>query len=287
MRKCRKAKALFWLVMCLSALAVGQQPGKKAAAKFTPDEQEFRDANTLSRNGKHEEARKEFTDYQGKHPDDLLVPVRVAYDYLFDVGFPLKDKSEFGSLVDDMDKAIQKFELLKSQGCPGTYLAEGTLDCDYIGAALYSTRVVLRIKRDGGALKSKDLNAADDNQFFFYAHRSKSVQAQFLLGVHEYQASMATWLGVPAAWALKKFRKTPVDRDEGLRLIVASLKDQSPFVDDVWLFILDVEIENKSGADMLAKEYSSAAIIARLQPKYPNNRIFGNGLTSSFHVPAE
>jgi hypothetical protein len=268
---------LFWFAVCLSAPADGFQWG---ASEDTSGAQIFFQAVALSYDGNHQVARKKFAEYQLNHPDDLLAPIRVSYDHLFDVNLSKMTKGDYDDLIKAMDSAIAIFESKRCAGTDLRQLAGDTLDCDYVGAALYSARVVWRIKRDG-AFHNRSENGADDKQFFVHAERSKSPQAKFLLGIHEYEASNAKWHGIGASWALK-LHGTPVDQDEAIRNIEASFANESPFADDVWFYVLRLELQHKPGAETLAKNHSPASIIARLQPKHPHNRIFADGLSSSF-----
>lgn len=267
------------LAACLSAPALSVQP--RPSAVRTPDEMLFLDAVALSYNGQHDAARKEFEEYQRRHPDDLLVPIRLVEDQLFDVNLK-PDAATYDRLLGIVDAAIGTYV---SKQCSGTDLrgiGNGALDCDYAGAALYSFRVALRIKRDGKFANWSE-NGADDKQFRTLAERSfaetGSCQAEFLLGVHEYEASGATVWHLPAAWLLRK-KGIPVDQEHAIRMIQAALGDKSPFADDVWFYVLWVEIKNKPGADEFAKKFSEAAIVTRLYPKYPHNRLLEDGFHS-------
>lgn len=271
----RNANAMVALLLtaCVSAPALDQST------------KTFPEGVRLSYDGDHQEARREFLAYKKAHPDDLLSALRLDYDYLFDVN---TSEGEYGSLLRDADAAIGIFEAEKRAGtpCSGTDLkgiAGDTLDCDYVGAALYSFRVAIRIKKDGKFADWKE-DGEDDRQFFAYAvpsARAGCVQAEFLLAVHEYEASSARVLGAPllVPWILKK-KGIPVDRDDALRNLVASLRDKSPFADDVRFYILRIELEHKEGDQELEKKASPAALIAILQPKYPHNRMFEDSLDS-------
>ena len=265
---CSKA-TIFLLAVCLSAPVFGSQ----SVAEHLSDTQLFRTAVVLSYDGNHNAAREKFDEYRKSHPDDLLVPIRVFYDHLFDVHASKMDKDEYQRLLHEADVAIALFESKKCAGTDLAGIAGDTLDCDYVGAALYSFRAVLRVKNESAIwkLKNSKVLRADDNSFFFYARRSRSLQAQFLLGVHEYEISQSI---------LGFITGDPRDRDEALKTIGRSLASRSPFADDVWFYVLRLELKNQDGAQFFIKDHPPAAIIAMLQPKYPHNRMFGDGLSS-------
>ncbi len=270
---------------------------QKNASSCPGDACAFLEAQNLSYNGYHKGhysyeayhpgAREMFRQYKSVHPDDFLSVIRMDYDYLFDVN---ASPAEYAALLQDVDTAIARFEALKYAGtpCAGTDLkgiARGALDCNYIGAALYSFREAIRIKKDG---KFADWNAngVDDRQFFSYARTSASagcIQAKFLLAVHEYEAGNATLAGIPhiIPWVLRT-KGVPADRDDAVRKLAHALaaNDQSPFADDIRFYVLRIELQHKYGAEELSKEFPPAALIAQLQPKYPHNRMFEDGLES-------
>lgn len=261
------------LIVMLVACFLAPASISEVGPEHSPDVTVFLQAVTLSYDGQHDAARAKFGEYRERHPEDLLVPIRVFYDHLFDVRLSKMDKGEYQDLLHQVNDAITLFE---AKGCAGTDLtgiAGDTLDCDYIGAALYSFRAVLRIKNESALWKfqNRNLLRADDDEFFLYAKRSKSLQSQFLLGVHEYELSQSL---------IGSFIRDPHDRDHGLRTIEGSLASMSPFADDGWFYVLRIELKNQDGAALLIKDHPPAAIIARLQPKYPHNRMFGDGLTS-------
>lgn len=270
------------LAVCLSASALGNKGASRRHEPAGDDIRLFHRALRDSYDGKHAVAREEFREYQERHPDDMLVPVRVLYDHLFDVHDADMDRGEYRALLAMMNAAISRYARV---GCAGTDLqgiGNGTLDCNYVGAALYSSREALYLAFHGTLwrLMHKDLIGADDRRFFFYVHQAHpSAQTMFLEGLHEYEASNSGWSLV------LKMKNIPASTDDALRIVLAAFEDKSPFADDIWFFALRTELERKPGAERIERIHPPAEIIARLQQKYPDNRIFNDGLTSSFKDP--
>jgi hypothetical protein len=183
-------------------------------------------------------------------------------------------KDEYHRLLGNVNGAIERFELTKK--CAGTDfagIAGDALDCDYAAAALYSLREVLRLKNESTLWKieNRKMLHADDGLFFFYARRSQSLDAQFLLGIHEYELSQSI---------ARFIINDPDNLNEALETIKRSFASKSPFADDVWFYVLRMELKGQDGAQAFVKDYPPAKIIARLQPKYPHNRIFQESLNS-------
>ncbi len=250
---------LWWY---FSATAFGQDD--VAQRKQQDDTHVFLEGVALSYNGDHAAAREKFQEYDRNHPDDLLGPLRMFYDRFFDVHSSKMDEKQYRDLLRDVNRTISIFE---TKGCTGTDLREiagDTLDCEYVGAALYSFREVLFLKNHW--ILNLKAELADDKNFSIHAGRSASLQAAFLMGVHEYEKS-EHFFGR--------------GREEAIRKISAALGDKSPFKDDIWFFVLRTESQNKEGMDDIAKRYPSGEISARLKAKYPDNRIFRDS-TDSF-----
>jgi hypothetical protein len=262
----RKAK-VFLLAVCVSAPAFGSQ----GASAQSGDVSVFLEGVRLSYNGQHEEAQAKFGEYERNHHDDLLVPLRSGMNQLFDVRSSKMSKDEYHELLGDISNAII---LLETKKCVDTDLqgiAGGTLDCDYVGAALYSFRAALRMKNERWywVINNRKMLRADDDQFFYYAKRSKSRQALFLIGVHEYELCQSV---------LGSVTGDPHDCKEALATINRSLDDESPFADDIWFYVLrlefrDLKSQKDDGGGYFEKDHPWAAIVARLYPKYPRNRL--------------
>ena len=112
----------------------------------------------LSYDGHHDEAQKEFGEYRRAHPDDLLVYLRIAYDRFFGKAHGAVSHDEYLLLLNFTNEAIEKYEKI---GCAGTDLksiAGTTLDCPYIGAALYSLRMTIVGKSDSWRKVGNDRN---------------------------------------------------------------------------------------------------------------------------------
>jgi len=258
----RIAAAFFLIWWCLSLTAFGIED--TAQDKQKDDAQVFLEALALSYNGDHVAARQKFQEYGRNHPDDLLGPLRIFYDRFFDVHSSKMDEKQYRELLRDVNRAISIFE---TKACTGTDLREiagNTLDCEYVGAALYSFREVLFLKNHW--ILNLKAEVADDRNFFLHASRSASLQAVFLVGVHEYEKSEHF------------FGK---GREQAIQKISASLNDKSPFRDDIWFFVLRMEAQKKDGMDGIARRYSAGGISARLKASYPNNRFFRDS-TDSF-----
>jgi len=265
-------KAIIAIVaVCLSAPALCAASGPEQ----TSDTQLFFQGLALSYNGDHDAARAKFAEYDQRHPDDLLARLRTFDDRMFDIRSNKLSKEEYRHFLADVNAAIATYE---EKGCSGTDLkgiGDGTLDCDYIAAALYSMRMALYLRNESKwwVFNNRKMLRGEDDRFFFYARRSKSLQAKFLLGVHEYEIVNSRW---------GAFSNDPRDLDEAMRFIKEALDDKSPFANDVLFFALRTEIENQPGAPELTACCPAAAIIAILQPQYPKNRIFQSSLSSSF-----
>ena len=270
------------LVVCLSASASENDGATRRHEPAGDDVRLFYQALRDSYDGRHAAAREEFREYQERHPDDMFVPVRILYDHLFDIHDAGLEGGEYAALLAMMNGAISRFARV---GCAGTDLqgiGNGMLDCNYVGAALYSSREALYLAFHGTfwRMMHKDIIGADDRQFFFYVHQEHpSVQTMFLEGLHEYEAGNSAWSLV------LKMENIPTSMDDALRIVSGTFGDESPFADDVWFFALRTELERKAGAERIERIHPPAEIIARLQPKYPDNRIFSDGLTSSFKDP--
>ena len=248
---------LFWFI---PVAAFGFQD----APKQSGDVYAFLNAVALSYNNYHPQAREEFQKYKQHHPDDLLSRLRMLYDRTSEVHFKDMDQTRYKDLLLEVDEAIDLFEINACVGTDLAGIAENTIDCDYIGAALYSFRVALLAGNESWRWKvvHRKVLRADDDKFFYHAKRSKSLQAQFLLGVHENELSKSVLGGVT---------NDPNDRHEALKLIRNSMKDGSPFADDIWFYVLRQEIDDPAVARSFP-EVPPAVIIARLQAKYPNQK---------------
>ncbi|HUC31244.1 MAG TPA: hypothetical protein VMR99_00970 [Candidatus Paceibacterota bacterium] len=250
------------LAVCFSASA----PGQQITSDTSSEVQAFQHAAWLSYDGKHDDTRTEFAKYKQSHPDDLLSTVRLSYDYLFDTRSKMS-RAEYHDLLHKVNDAIALFELKKCAGTDLAGIAGNTLDCDYLGAALYSFRMALQMKNEKFYWGIMHLTAlqADDDHFFLYARRSDNagiLQSRFLLGVHEYELSQS---------GIGSHTRDPHDRADALALIRASLLGTSPFADDQWFFVLDFENKNPNDVPACFKDYPRDAVIARLHSEYPDN----------------
>lgn len=223
---------------------------------------------TLSYAGRHAEAQKEFEEYRKAHPDDLLVYLRSGYDRFLGRRHEDISRDEYRKLVDFTSEAIEKYEDI---GCSGTNLksiAGTTLDCPYIGAALYSLRMTLIGESDSWRKVGKDRN-----KFLECAENSRSQQAVFLLGLYEYKPSRQSWF---VRFALQKFAHVPTDHAHAVATILRSLEGEpSPFMDDVWFFIFDAECAcdgTETDVDRaFARKYPLAQVYEYLTAKYPES----------------
>jgi hypothetical protein len=222
----------------------------------------------LSYSGRHAEAQKEFEEYRRAHPDDLLVYLRIGYDRFLGRRSEDISRDEYRRLVDFMNEAIGKYEKI---GCSGTdlkSLAGSTLDCPYIGAALYSLRMTLVGKSDSWRKVGKDRD-----RFLQCAKQSRSHQALFLLGVYEYEPSRQVW---PIRFALQRFAHVPTDHAHAVATIFRSLEGEpSPFADDIWFFVFDAECacDGMSGKadNAFVEKYPLKQVFEYLHARYPGN----------------
>lgn len=222
----------------------------------------------LSYAGQHAEAQKEFEAYREKHPDDLLVYLRMGYDRFLGKPSAQISPEEYRSLIALVSEAIAKYEKI---GCSGTDIqsvAGTTLDCPYVGAALYSLRLTLVGKSDSWRKVGKDRD-----KFLLNAKQSRSRQALFLLGLYEYEPSRQ-W--PPLRFMLRNFAKVPTNHDRAVATILRSLEGEpDPFRDDIWLFIFDVECacDGRGGPpdEAFLKKYPLKDLVNYLRAKYPES----------------
>lgn len=251
--------------VCLSAPALRPQNAavqtKKGTATTTAANDTFLliDGVRQSYDGWHHAAREELQAYMKIHPYDLLAPDRLLYDYIFATHGPKMGKKEYEDVLHIADNAIKVFE---ARGCSGTDLsiAGKSVDCAYVGAALYASREALLVKNNGifhalGAIRR------DDRRALHWARRSNFQQARLLIGINEYEKSKVL------------FNR----RAEALDEIVAATNDKtSLFAADPWFFIYYEEIHHGASWDWFDARYPHQEIKKWLERKYPHNGIFHN-----------
>lgn len=222
----------------------------------------FMEGIALSYASHHAAAQENFEAYRKSHPDDLLVYLRICYDRFFGARGEKLSRDEYSALLGTVTEAIGKYE---AKGCAGTDIrsvAGDTLDCAYVGAALYSFRMTLAGKYDSWFKVGRDRD-----KFVLYANQSRSLQAQFLLGLYEYEPSVQSW---PVRAVLRRFSNVPTDHARAVAQILRSLDGNAgPFVDDIWFFVFDAECRY-DGADFM-KRYPLTQVFRYLRAKYPEN----------------
>jgi hypothetical protein len=263
--------AIVLLTTCLSVFAFARQ----GASERSTDAQTFLAAQNLSDGGHHDEARARFRQYKQDHPQDLLVPLRMGYDYLLDSRPRTGQQAhaDYLTALGFVSDAIRTFEK-NGNTCVGTDIqgiSNGTIDCNYVGAGLYSLREALILKNETKHIHEMD----DDRHLRAYAGWSGSPQSKFLLGVHEYEESIIRYKGIRIAPFIAVFERTTIDQNDGLNLIASSLTKETVFSDDGWFYVLKLEIDRRPGYERFAKDprYSIDAIKKRLRAKYPDNGI--------------
>lgn len=276
-----KTIAIAWITAgFVGTAARGQHPSERThtGTATQNDTALFRSAVMDSYDGQHETARRDFAEYEALHPDDLLARLRNLYDHQFDTR-PDVPSNAYGAVMKEADDAIKIYEHV---GCAGTDirgLTGGTVDCAYIGAALYSFREVWRFEHAHfyrlpfvfGKIKD------DDRKFFACTRVSHAVQTQFLLGVHEYEMSRVA--AVPFTASKLKGAHIPFDRDDALRKMTSALVDTGPFADDVWFYLYHLERnhEKEAWAKELVEAHPLQSMRQRLEAKYPDNRVLWDG----------
>lgn len=253
-------RALFASIISLFCVELLAQKGPEA----TPEDGTlvFMEGIALSYASHHAAAEEKFEAYRKTHPDDLLAYLRTCYDRFFGARGEKFSRDEYPALLGIVTEAIAKYE---AKGCAGTdirSIAGDTLDCAYVGAALYSFRMTLAGKYDSWFKVGKDRD-----KFLSCANQSRSLQAQFLLGLYEYEPSVQSW---PIRTALRHFGRVPTDHAHAVATVLQSLDGNAgPFVDDIWFFVFDAECRY-DGADFM-KKYPLTQVFGYLRAKYPDN----------------
>ncbi len=277
-----KARVLFLFLICSSstlgfAAAVDDSKPKHDHAK---DVLTLRDAITLSYNGEHGEAQKRFLEYVQAHPGDMLVGLRLAYDRFSERRKERGElpQEEYALEIRALDEAIAEYE---ARGCTEASrdtiraIAGDTIDCEYLATGFYSLRMTLRGENEGW-FSAKQAIEKDHRAFLDVAAHSKSKQAKFLLGLYEYKASEQGGfrkMGVLLA-------RIPRDRSHAVEVIEDALHgNSSPFVDDIYIFILDAERRRRAAKDQSGFEadHPILEIERYLKHRYPRNPRWNSG----------
>ena len=135
-------RILRYLVVMVAPVALAQQGP-------SGDNLLFMEAVTLSYNNRYVEAEAKFREYQKLHPDDILASLRLLYNRFFETGRGERlSSSEYRAFLGELDQTIRKYE---AKDCHAIdFSASGrSLDCAYVGAALYSLRMTLRGLHEG------------------------------------------------------------------------------------------------------------------------------------------
>lgn len=245
-------KTTIMLATCFLTSTWGQQP----APEIPSDAHFLNDGTFYSYDSKHDEARDDFATYRQSHPDDLLSHTREFYDHFFDAREKHRTKEQYRDLLQEVDNAIGLFEV-EGEKCTGTdqkILTDSGLNCEYIGAALYSFREALRASNQWYMLNFFS-NRADDEKFLKHAKLSGTLQARFLVATHDYI----------------KFQHLHIGNLQSIfKELKTALADTSPFADDVWFYLLNLEKTDPAAAQFF-KDYPIEMIKARLAAKYPDN----------------
>ena len=227
----------------------------------------FMEGLNLSYNNRYADARAKLAEYERLHPDDVLASLRILYNRFFETGHGERLSSDgYREFLAELDAAIRKYE---TKDCHAIdFSASGrSLDCAYVGAALYSLRMTLRGLREGW------LRVGDDRKkFLTYAAWSRAPQIFHLLGVYEYEPSrLSRWKRMALAVA-----GVPTDRDHAIRTFMRSLEgNESPFVDDIWLTVLKIERETDGKNPCDADRRDESPAVQELLLRYPPRRVLG------------
>lgn len=260
-----------WLVFAMSCVLLLSHaaPGFPDGRDMRSDVHIFLEGLAFSYNGEHKAAQQQFGEYKKRHPDDLLVQLRILYDNFFanKENNDKLPKEKYWELLRATNDAVNLYERKQCVGTDIKGLTGDTVDCASIGAALYSFRMLIVGTNDSW------FNVVEDkNKFAATVATSSSAQGTFLLGIYEYAASQR-W--APARWGLHFKYHVPTDENHAAELVLQALaRDKSPFRDDILFFVLDTECHHadKKPAKMFEKYHSLQDIFGDLTRHYPNNK---------------
>jgi len=282
--KLRHSYILLGACLLLFSALWAEAPDMKMKKKQS-DAQLLLDGINLSYNNRHQEAQEKFALYKQAHPDDLLVAVRILYDRFSSAGKNDKGKfsaaTEYQELLLIVNKAIATYETKQCSNTNIEEIADHTIDCPYIGAALYSFRMGLV-----GANDSWFKVIGDRDAFVTQAGKSKVSQTLFLLGLYEYQVSVRIPFG--AGWIARWKYHVPTDEGHALTLILKSLEgNESPFRDDIVFFMLDVSCYRKDAkaVRVFTKERSLVDDFRSLLGHHPGNKKIRECPLLRGHIP--
>ena len=219
-------------------------------------------------NNHYEESTEKLREYQTKHPDDYLAALCIFYNRFFESGHGKALKSvQYHQLLAELTTTIAAYE---KKDCHGINFATfgRSLDCEYVGAALWSLKLVLRGEVEGWIHVGEERR-----KFADYAERSVSPQTLFLLGVYEYKISQQGW---PKRLAARTIVGAPTDRDHAVAMLLKSLKNnESFFADEARLALLGVEkdiADGKNPCNLTSRGKSQA--VRELVESYPPRILF-------------
>ncbi len=103
----------------------------------------FLEGLNLSYNNRYAEATAKFQEYRGLHPDDPLVTLRILCNRFFETNHGRNlSKEDYRKFIIEISTAIEAYE--KKDCYAIDFATTGrSIDCDYVGAALYSLRAAL------------------------------------------------------------------------------------------------------------------------------------------------
>lgn len=264
------------ILLCALALPLFAQKQNPPGDTFI-----FQGGLALSWNNDHDGAVREFKRYQANHPDDPLPDLRIMYTQFFKTGHGKNlSREAYAAFLADLRAAVRKYETKDCHTIDFNGIAR-SLDCAYVGAALWSLQMVLRGENEGWRKVGEE-----HKRFLAYIDQSKSPQKNLLYGVYAYKTSTIPW-GYKAALKLCPWFKVPTDRDEAIRTIMRALeKNDSYFFDDILFALLDIERGNKEKVKdpcdpnrkpdspamrELLEKYPPRSFLSSLQPRYPSN----------------
>lgn len=241
-----------------------------SSASFAEQAQVFYPTDLLARglkdfyNGDYYAAEKEFKEYISLRPDDPVGYWRYLDNWYFKLRF--EQKVDALKLSDNESKRLKEVVNAGIAAADKNVFVDRDADFNCVKAAIISVQALMEFGSVSKLESSRTLKRALD-----IAGRSDSQYAKYMIGFANYKGAdhsailgLGCFMGVPCI---------PHDRDEGIRLIRESVKDnEGMFVDDIWFTILQLDADPKNSKYRIYHEAKDReTIFWYLYFKYPKN----------------